>query len=908
MAVAVVARDPATVPATLSAVRGQAYGPSRITIVGGDKAGRQTADENETEWVSNLGGLLGALDPEITHVWIVHGGAEPRPDALGALLSEAERDDVAAGIAGSKLLALEDPDRLVSVGFATDVFDAPFTGIDDGEIDHGQYDVVRDVAAVGGASMLVRRDLLRGLHGPDPLLAPTAASIDLCQRARLRGARVVVVPSSEVLVPDGEPPGWREDAGEIRAMLKVYSPLTLLWAVPLRFLVGLLETIAAPFLGRWTLFGWAKAWAWNVVRLPSTVRARMAARGNRVVGDEELFRFQLRGSTDLRKLGTETSTALRDRLPGDDRLSLTELGRELRQPAFVVGALAVGFVAVATRTLWDGFPAVGYSLPLPASGIDLAGAYAGGWNPGGFGSTEPLEPFTALAGMVQTLSFGSAHLAAGVLVFGAFLAGIWGTTRLLRTWGVGAVPGTLAGLVLMAGPAGRAIAEGTGLGTMVALGILPWALRVPLARAPRSRAGWVGRIAATAWVTALVGLAAPALLPVPFIALTGLALITPREPGPWTAAGVSGLGALLALPILLPWVAFVDLTSYLSAGEAFWDPGWMLVVAGTAALACALVSAPSRLAQVAGWGGVMTAVGVLVARTGSYGPGRTVELAGTAVASLGLAVVCGVALEVITEMRLVTGWRRILAGVGVVAAMAFVVSTVLVFLPGRAGLPSDSLTGALRFTEVAEGNPSMSRVLLVGPPDTLPGASRVIEGAGYRVISAPEPALWEVDMPPSAGVDEALADILRGLIGGDSFRAGADLAQFGIRWVIFTGDSPFQAVFASQLDLVPLQGLDLPTYVSDAEGAVRLVPATGWDMDGTGYVGPASSSGRSFAADTANSRWGPDWQPASWGNEVSTADGTIGFAPIAARRSMGLVALGLFAILLGVSVWGRRAR
>jgi hypothetical protein len=79
-------------------------------------------------------------------------------------------------------------------------------------------------------------------------------------------------------------------------------------------------------------------------------------------------------------------------------------------------------------------------------------------------------------------------------------------------------------------------------------------------------------------------------------------------------------------------------------------------------------------------------------------------------------------------------------------------------------------------------------------------------------------------------------------------------------------------------------------------------------MDGTGYVGPASASGRSFAADTANSRWGPDWQAASWGNEVSTADGIIGFAPIAARRSLGLVALGLFTILLGVSVWGRRAR
>jgi hypothetical protein len=108
--------------------------------------------------------------------------------------------------------------------------------------------------------------------------------------------------------------------------------------------------------------------------------------------------------------------------------------------------------------------------------------------------------------------------------------------------------------------------------------------------------------------------------------------------------------------------------------------------------------------------------------------------------------------------------------------------------------------------------------------------------------------------------------------------------------------------------MVPLQGLDLPTYVSDAESAVRLVPSTGWDMDGTGYVGTADASGRAFAADTANSRWTPDWQAASWGNEMSTVDGTIGFAPIAARRSMGLVALGLFTVMLGASVWGRRAR
>ena len=173
VAVAVVARDPATVPATLSAVRRQAYGPSRITIVGGDKAGRQTADENETEWVSNLGGLLGAP----------RSGDHPRLDRPRPVPSPAPTPWVPCcrrrsattsppGSPGPSCSPSTDPDRLVSVGFATDVFDAPFTGIDDGEIDHGQYDVVRDVAAVGGASMLVRRDLLRGLQGPRPAARP----------------------------------------------------------------------------------------------------------------------------------------------------------------------------------------------------------------------------------------------------------------------------------------------------------------------------------------------------------------------------------------------------------------------------------------------------------------------------------------------------------------------------------------------------------------------------------------------------------------------------------------------------------------------------------------------------------------------------------------------------------------
>ena len=123
--------------------------------------------------------------------------------------------------------------HLLAVGVATDVFSAPYTGLQDDEVDQEQYDVIRDVAAVTGASMLVRRDLYRGLGGVDRALASNAAAIDLCQRARLRGARVVVAPASEVLYQGPDPtPDWRERAGEIRSMIKAYGPVTLLWEDP----------------------------------------------------------------------------------------------------------------------------------------------------------------------------------------------------------------------------------------------------------------------------------------------------------------------------------------------------------------------------------------------------------------------------------------------------------------------------------------------------------------------------------------------------------------------------------------------------------------------------------------------------------------------------------------------------
>nr|MDJ0664669.1 hypothetical protein [Acidimicrobiia bacterium] len=151
---------------TIARVRAQVYETSRIVVVGSGSTGRHAADGAGVEWMSNVPNLLGSIDASITHLWFLYAGALPRPDALGALVAEGER--AGAAVAGSKLVRSDDPERLIAVGIATDVFDVPYLGLEEDEIDAGQYDVVRDVAAVAGVSMLIRRDLARGVGGPDP--------------------------------------------------------------------------------------------------------------------------------------------------------------------------------------------------------------------------------------------------------------------------------------------------------------------------------------------------------------------------------------------------------------------------------------------------------------------------------------------------------------------------------------------------------------------------------------------------------------------------------------------------------------------------------------------------------------------------------------------------------------------
>ena len=407
----------------------------------------------------------------------------------------------------------------------------------------------------------------------------------------------------------------------------------------------------------------------------------------------------------------------------------------------------------------------------------------------------------------------------------------------------------------------------------------------------------------------------PAMLVVPVIAVALWALIGNQKDG-WAVVR-AGVGALVAIPLLFPWFGVVDLSSYLKdGGPIFLNPWWPAVAVVGAVAMSVLLGSAGRLASVAGWGATLGAAGILAARAGEFEAGRDIRTTGMILASIGTAAVVGAALEAGSRIETVVTWRRLVTAVGVLGAVLAVASTAVFAGPGRAGLPSDELRSGLRFTLAQGGPPELSRVLLAGPAETLPGDHRLLDGAPYRVVTAPYPRLWEARLAEPRLGDAELEATLRDIVEGKVARAGEALAPFGIKWVVITGASPFSTVFDGQLDLVPLTGLSQEVLLSEVD-ARRIVPDSGglWVWEGPDYAGPGIPGTQVYLAENADQRWVPKdstgiWAQDSWANRVSVDSGVISFTGPPEYRREALVALGLLLLLLALSIigTGRRAR
>jgi GT2 family glycosyltransferase/glycosyltransferase involved in cell wall biosynthesis len=145
----------------------------------------------------------------------------PQPGWLDPLLEEAEQHaDV--GVVGSKLLYPHGAIQHAGVAFARPD-GVPYHIYQGGPSDHPGAGHRRELRAVTGACMLVRRALFESLGGFDEGFRNGFEDIDLCLKVRRAGAKVIYQPSSVVVHLEEQTPGRKDfDSENLKRFLEMW--------------------------------------------------------------------------------------------------------------------------------------------------------------------------------------------------------------------------------------------------------------------------------------------------------------------------------------------------------------------------------------------------------------------------------------------------------------------------------------------------------------------------------------------------------------------------------------------------------------------------------------------------------------------------------------------------------------
>ena len=286
-----------------------------------------------------------------TYLLFCHDDVALDPDAVHVLVEEAFRSN--AGVVTPKFVSWTEPDILLSMGMSADKGGALVSYVEERELDRGQHDAVKDVLVAPGGCTLVRTDLLEALHGFDAGMFAFGEDLDLCWRAWLAGARIVVVPDAKVrhlqcllegrrALPPSILDGRKASATrsndavtrglaargaarpvkvhrraanqlpyaammlqrrhELRSVLKCYGPARRFAVLPQLFILSVAEMIVALITGRGaTRRAITGAWRWNLARenRRSMRLARRQVSELRALRDRDVHRMQARGSARI---------------------------------------------------------------------------------------------------------------------------------------------------------------------------------------------------------------------------------------------------------------------------------------------------------------------------------------------------------------------------------------------------------------------------------------------------------------------------------------------------------------------------------------------------------------------------------------------------------------------------------
>jgi len=784
---------------------------------------------------------------------ICHDDVRLDPDAVHNLVQEAYRSN--AGVLGPKVVNWFHPEQLLQVGLGADKTGVPASLIERGELDQEQHDAVRDVFLVPGGCTLIRADLFEALGGFDDGMTFHADDLDLCWRAHLLGARVVIAPSARVA--HLEALGERRHENDrrrlqmrhrLRAVKCNYTWFSRARIIPQAFLLAVCEMAYALVLGRFRqVRDVGGAWVWNARRRKEIRGRRQLVKSTRTVRDRDIRRLQVRGSARLSAYARGQIGSDQDRLgsmAASGRQFATNLRSGRATSALVAWAVLLGVWVIGTRSLLAGVPAIGEFARFPSSSVSLMEEWFSGFRNAGLGSNAPAPTAFGFLGVLGLLFLGAMSVLRNVLILGMLPLGAVGMWRLSRP--IGSRRSKIVGLIAYAAipVAYNSLAQARWTG-LVMYAAAPWILSHLLRASRVAPFGSVGGVSGPhvpdrpmlhhmvglGFVTALAAMLVPFVVAIVLgaaVALVVGGVLVGQLAGAVRVLAVAVGGVAVAVALHMPWsLGFFEqpdwsaLTGATSLSTRELGIGAVLrfetgpygasVLAYGVLLAAALalvVGRSWRLSWAArSWTVALSGFGLVWA--GSMGwlpfalPAAEVVLAPVA-AAVALATAMGMAAFEVDLPDYHFGWRQLAS---VLAATALVLATVPLLgdmLEGSWGLPASDLSAALQSMDDASGQ-TATRVLWMGDSDVLPLRGWALEDprvAGTRPGSVTAYGTSDHAIPTvqglypgsPSGATTQLTGALQTATSGGTSRLGALLAPMGIQYIIVPdrlGPAPF---------------------------------------------------------------------------------------------------------------------
>ncbi|MGH7540573.1 MAG: glycosyltransferase, partial [Gemmatimonadota bacterium] len=764
------------------------------------------------------------------------------------------------GIVGAKIVDREQPRLLRDIGRSSDRFGHPYSPLQPGEIDQGQFDRVLEVLCVSSSSMLIAREAWERVGTFDERLDPDHADLDLCWRARIAGYRVLMTPLARVRV--GEPEEdersegrrgsrYQEDRAAIAAMLKNYGWFSLAWVIPLAFVLGTIR-LAYLILGRRfdEALELARAWGWNVAHLPGTFARRRRAQKARRVRDRALHRFMESAGLRLPRWFATAERIWEEQRAIEEADEGEPIRRRLRDrtaslvgshPVIVASFLSVLVGSAAVRELIGVDALAGGAFPaLPPGASDLFAELTSGVRSTPLGGSLAPSPALGAFGLLAAALFGDPQLAGTVVLIGGIpLAAILmyrSAVRLSVRPGPAVLAASayaLSALTLWAFSEGR-------LGLLIGLAVLPAAAeRIESAFAGPEPAAPRPRFVAGLAVTIAVGVACYPGIALPLAILVTIQAVAGKARGRGLA--LTGAATVGAAVLLFPFVPtlFADGGRALSAligtiepdrlarlalgpGPGTWAVAAFLPISAVIALGLVRGSlrGPAARATLAGAAGLLLSWG---SAAGYLPAAISNPPAYAALAAVSMATVIAFGLTSFTgSLRLESfGLRQVSGAVlGVILVGGILLQAVASMVGAWAVGGPDRIPPAWAVVEGAAGG-SFRVLWLAGrggadlPPPAGDPQRRVEAGEAtvrYAITDRRGSSILDLGRPLAGPGPDRLDGALEEILGGSTRHGGALLSSFGVRFVVAEeGILPAPAGDALDaqldLDLVPAVGL-----------------------------------------------------------------------------------------------------